>query len=81
MKEGRMNKQTAVEWLVSELLDGKTLMPSLIEQAKAMEKEQMEFTAISMIEYALDKIEFKNQLTGKEAFEQYYTQTFVSTND
>ena len=35
------NKQTAVEWLVDELLDGKLLMPSLIEQAKAMEKEQI----------------------------------------
>jgi Leu/Phe-tRNA-protein transferase len=36
-----MNKQTAVEWLVDELLDSKPLMPSLIEQAKAMEKEQI----------------------------------------
>jgi hypothetical protein len=35
------NKQTAVEWLVDELLDGKLLMPSLIEQAKSMEKEQI----------------------------------------
>ena len=35
------NKQTAVEWLVDELLDGKLLMPSLIEQAIAMEKEQI----------------------------------------
>jgi hypothetical protein len=34
-------KQTAVEWLVDELLDSKPLMPSLIEQAKEMEKEQM----------------------------------------
>jgi hypothetical protein len=30
-----------VLWLVDELLDGKLLMPSLIEQAKAMEKEQI----------------------------------------
>jgi hypothetical protein len=32
---------TAVEWLVEQLLDGKLLMPSLIEQAKRMEKEQI----------------------------------------
>ena len=37
-----MSKQTAVEWLVDELLSGKPLMPSLIEQAKEMEKEQIE---------------------------------------
>ena len=35
-------KQTAVEWLVDELLNGKLLMPSLIEQAKEMEKQQIE---------------------------------------
>jgi hypothetical protein len=35
-----MSKQTAVEWLVDELLFGKPLMPDLIEQAKEMEKEQ-----------------------------------------
>jgi hypothetical protein len=35
-----MSKQTAVEWLVDELLSGKPLMPDLIEQAKEMEKEQ-----------------------------------------
>ncbi len=37
-----MSKQTAVEWLVDELLFGKPLMPNLIEQAKEMEKEQIE---------------------------------------
>jgi hypothetical protein len=37
-----MSKQTAVEWLVDELLSGKPLMPNLIEQAKEMEKEQIE---------------------------------------
>jgi hypothetical protein len=36
-----MRKQTAVEWLVDELLSGKLLMPSLIDQAKQMEMEQI----------------------------------------
>jgi hypothetical protein len=36
-----MSKQTAVEWLVDELLSGKPLIPSLIEQAKEMEEEQL----------------------------------------
>jgi hypothetical protein len=34
------NKMTAVEWLVDELLSGKPLMPSLIEQAKKIERNQ-----------------------------------------
>jgi hypothetical protein len=42
-----MSKQTAVEWLVDELLSGKPLMPDLIEQAKEMEKEQTTETYIA----------------------------------
>lgn len=34
-------EQTAVEWLVDKLLGGKLLMPSLIEQAKEMERQQI----------------------------------------
>jgi hypothetical protein len=40
-----MSKQTSVEWFVSELLNGKPLIPSLIEQAKEMEEKQiLDFT-------------------------------------
>jgi len=35
--------KTAVEYLVEELLSGKPLMPSLIEQAKEMEKNQNKY--------------------------------------
>jgi hypothetical protein len=35
-----MKKQTAVGWLVDELLSGRVLLPHLIQQAKAMEKAQ-----------------------------------------
>ncbi len=59
-----MAQQTAVEWLVEQLLDGKLLMPSLIQQAKSMEKEQ--------IEKAFDTEWLKIIRTG----EQYYNQTF-----
>jgi hypothetical protein len=41
MVDNMENEQTAVEWLIDKLLDGKLLMPSLIEQADAMEKKQM----------------------------------------
>lgn len=59
-----MAQQTAVDWLVEQLLDGKLLMPSLIQQAKSMEKEQ--------IEKAFDTEWLKIIRTG----EQYYNQTF-----
>ena len=53
-------KQTAVEWLVEQLLDGKLLMPSLIEQAKQMEEDQRMELADSAYEAGkLDK-EFSN---------------------
>ena len=48
----------------------------LFYQAKEMEKEQHEATALAMIEYALDNIEGKNNLNGKDAFEQYYKKTY-----
>lgn len=59
-------RQTAVEWLVDELLDGKLLMPSLIEEAKQMEKEQ--------IVDAYDK----NKMGRVNYGEQYYNETFRS---
>ena len=36
--------KTAVEWLVDELLGGKLLMPSLVEQAKEMERQQIGYS-------------------------------------
>lgn len=60
-------KQTAVEWLVDELLEGKLLMPSLIEQAKEMEKQQI-----------IDAREngFYSKENWKGDSEQYYNETF-----
>lgn len=59
-----MEQQTAVEWLIEQLLDGKLLMPSLIQQAKEMEKKQ--------IEKAFDTEWLKIIRTG----EQYYNETY-----
>jgi hypothetical protein len=71
----RTQKQTAVEWLVSKLLNGKPLMPSLIEQALAMEKEQIiaAYQAGDGDAYNLDD-------TDKWA-EQYYEETFRGVDD
>jgi len=43
-------KQTAVEWLIDELLSGKLLTPSLIEQAKEMKKQQQGYSEEEVLE-------------------------------
>jgi hemoglobin-like flavoprotein len=73
-------QQTAVEWFfmtmnICGLLPNEEIV-EYYNQAKEMEKEQHEATALAMIEYALDNIEGKNNLNGKDAFEQYYEQTY-----
>jgi hypothetical protein len=63
--------KTAVEFLVEELLSGKPLMPSLIEQAKEMEKEQ--------IIHTYDEGVLKGQLFIEPINgEQYYNTKFKS---
>jgi hypothetical protein len=61
-------KQTAVEWLIDFFEDYYALLPvDIIEQAKAMEKEQ--------IVNAVDGFPLQNRnLDG----EQYYNETFAS---
>ena len=65
-------KQTAVEWLVENAEDffGGLIAPSIIEQAKAMEKEQIK-NAYRTGDY--DVIDNPD----REA-EQYYNETFKS---
>ena len=47
-----------------------------IRKYKEIEKQQMERCAIFFTNYAIDKIENKTNLKGKEQFEQYYTETY-----
>jgi hypothetical protein len=61
-----MAQQTSVEWLVEQLLDGKLLMPSLIEQAKAMEKQQILNASRQFADYPFDENDIQ----------QYYTETY-----
>jgi hypothetical protein len=69
-------KQTAVEWLVSKLLNGKTLMPSLIDQALAMEKEQI---IEAYVEAVSD--EGRKTIHTRTNAEQYYQETFRGVDD
>jgi hypothetical protein len=68
-----MSKQTAVEWLVEQLIpnamrtfDATTC--NAIEQAKQMEKEQ--------IMDAANKLLYHNTGPGNTAAEQYYNETY-----
>lgn len=64
-------KMTAVEFLVSELLDGKPLMPELIEKARKIEKEHI-------IDASMINLEFKYPMISKyrDMAEQYYLDKF-----
>ena len=67
------NKQTAVEWLVSELTKpyGDKFINKIIEQAKEMEKQQIKCAYLvgSEDEQTLDYY-------PKEHSEQYYNETY-----
>jgi hypothetical protein len=66
--------KTAVEWLVDELQICATKQEmDIIEQAKAMEKEQMKLACI--------RTEYEDKAWQKlmeKQFEQYYNETFKS---
>ena len=71
----RVEKQAAVEWLAYQLnLEPDGWMKDLIEQAKAMEKEQK----IKFAEHCLDKALDLDIRTAFSNVEQYYNETFKS---
>ena len=63
-------KQTAVEWLVQQLRNGKEFNDNLIQQAKLMEKEQI-------IDAHCDWARLTDNLPTRTAVD-YYNQTFKS---
>ena len=68
------NKQTSVEWLINKVEEHFCLLPvDLIEQAKAMEKEQI-------IKFALHLHKVDMSKTGTDILideaEQYYKETY-----
>lgn len=72
------NKQvTAVEWLEEQLIkEGIYVGERFYEQAKAMERQQNEYTWIAGAEYALSFLKDKTSEDSKESFKQYYTETY-----
>ncbi len=77
-------KHTAVEWFAEKveqhLLTFGSIQPNVLskfkQQAKEMEKDQHEETALSIVEILLDNLEGKNDLRGDEAFEHIWNKTY-----
>jgi hypothetical protein len=69
-------QQTAVEWLVNELRNGKEFNDELIEQAKEMEKEQI---IESYCQGCADIIKDED-IFPRETSEQYYKETYEKNN-
>ena len=59
-----------LSWSESERLN------KIQKQAKEIEKQQHEETALSIVKILLDNLEGKNDLGGKEAFEQIWNKTY-----
>jgi hypothetical protein len=71
LKKQKMKKQTAVEWLINQVEDFIGLIPvDIIEQAKAMEKEQI-VNALNDGWYMAKHSNFVNSDA-----EQYYNETY-----
>ena len=64
-------KQTAVEWLVNQYIEKLTITPAIVEQAKAMEKEQICNAYVYGAAYGIDVL---NNLIP----DTYYNETFKS---
>jgi hypothetical protein len=83
-------KQSAVEWLIDELLNGKILMPTLINQANEMFKQQAidaHFEGVKTTVFNISKHidipktlknvkEIENGIQKNEDGEDYYNETF-----
>jgi hypothetical protein len=85
------NKQhTAVDWSVEKLAsltfdymagfiskrEYEELSKVVIREAKEMEKERLEETWIAALDYGIEKLKGLNDLESKDAFEQYYNETY-----
>jgi hypothetical protein len=75
-------KQTAVEWLVEQIIKEKGLIDLDIQAAKEMEKEQMlkTFAESRVISVECAVWNCEGDRKKWESFEQYYNETF-KTNE
>ena len=70
-------KQTAVEWLVNQYIEKLTITPAMVEQAKAMEKEQIE-NVFDIVLKRANETKYKFYTTAEDNGFNYYNETFKS---
>jgi hypothetical protein len=78
-----MEKETATEWLFKQLWEepkDKFTWNAILSKAKEMEKQQHSETWVEAVYWSLSILKNKTNLSSIEAFEQYYNETFNSTN-
>ena len=69
--------KTAVEWLHEQFCETPRMdFNNMLEQAKEMEKQQLEKTAIHFYNYGYECIKSIKEINGEKEFEQYYNETF-----
>ena len=73
-------QQTGVEWFAFEL-SKLGLLPDgvpddIYKQAKEIEKVRMESTWIAALDYAIKLLKGLNNLESKDAFDQFYNETY-----
>jgi hypothetical protein len=76
-------KQTAVDFLMDKLFDPSMMVDDQLkwfEQAKEIEKVRMESTWIAALDYAIELLKGLNNLESKDAFDQFYNETFGGGN-
>lgn len=71
-----MDAGNCVEWSMSVMFGTLKKIKTEAEQAKQMEREQMESTCVEVIERILDKLEKGENTNSQDVFNQYYTQTY-----
>jgi len=70
--------QTAVEWLVQQLRNGKEFNDELIQQAKEMEKQQIIKNSVGLAKLIISNPIEKSGKTFQELMDAYFKQTFKS---
>jgi len=68
-----MKEQTAVEWLVEQITNGGISVRQAIQQAKAMEREQIEDAYDYGFADGFDDVKYDDEPKGAE---KYYNETY-----